>query len=37
MYILGIVEGHNSSAALLKEGEIIAVCFPQVESVIFAW
>ena len=29
MYILGIVEGHNSSAALLKDGEIIAVCFEE--------
>ena len=29
MYILGIVEGHNCSAALLKDGEIIAVCFEE--------
>jgi carbamoyltransferase len=29
MYILGIVEGHNSSAALLKDDEIIAVCFEE--------
>ena len=29
MYILGIVEGHNSSAALLKDGEIVAVCFEE--------
>lgn len=29
MYILGIVEGHNSSAALLKDGEIISVCFEE--------
>ena len=35
MYILGIVEGHNCSAALLKDGETIAVCFPHIESGIF--
>lgn len=29
MFILGIVEGHNCSAALLKDGEIIAVCFEE--------
>jgi carbamoyltransferase len=29
MYILGIVEGHNCSAALLKDGELIAVCFEE--------
>jgi len=29
VYILGIVEGHNCSAALLKDGEIIAVCFEE--------
>ena len=29
MYILGIVEGHTSSAALLKDGEIIAACFEE--------
>ena len=29
MYILGIVEGHNSSAALLKDGRIMAVCFEE--------
>ncbi len=29
MYILGIVEGHNNSAALLKDGEVIAVCFEE--------
>ncbi|MEW6600113.1 MAG: carbamoyltransferase C-terminal domain-containing protein [Nitrospirota bacterium] len=29
MYILGIVEGHNCSAALLKDGEIMAVCFEE--------
>jgi len=29
MYILGIVEGHNCSAALLKDGEIVAVCFEE--------
>jgi len=29
MYILGIVEGHNCSAALLKDGELVAVCFEE--------
>lgn len=29
MYILGLVEGHNCSAALLKNGEIVAVCFEE--------
>ena len=29
MYILGIVEGHNSSAALMKDGEMVAVCFEE--------
>ena len=29
MYILGIVEGHNCSAALLKDGEILTVCFEE--------
>lgn len=29
MYILGIVEGHTSSAALLKDGKIVAVCFEE--------
>ena len=29
MYILGIVEGHNCSAALLKDGIIIAMCFEE--------
>jgi carbamoyltransferase len=29
VYILGIVEGHNSSAALLKDGKIVAVCFEE--------
>lgn len=29
MYILGIVEGHNSSAALLKNGKLVAVCFEE--------
>ena len=29
LYILGIVEGHNSSAALMKDGEIVAVCFEE--------
>ncbi|MBF0168517.1 MAG: carbamoyltransferase [Alphaproteobacteria bacterium] len=29
MYILGIVEGHNCSAALMKDGEIVAVCFEE--------
>ncbi len=29
MYILGIVEGHNCSAALMKDDEIIAVCFEE--------
>jgi len=29
VYILGIVEGHNCSAALLKDGKITAVCFEE--------
>ena len=29
MYILGIVEGHNCSAALMKDGKVIAVCFEE--------
>lgn len=29
MYILGLVEGHNCSAALLKNGKIIAACFEE--------
>jgi len=29
LYILGIVEGHNCSAALMKDGEIVAVCFEE--------
>lgn len=29
MYILGVVEGHNSSAALLHDGDLVAVCFEE--------
>lgn len=29
MYILGLVEGHNCSAALLCDGELVAVCFEE--------
>ena len=29
MFILGIVEGHNCSAALLNNGQVVAVCFEE--------